>query len=115
MQHVAELDIGKVDSEPIDPSGKHVVSCRLRLVRNVQGVRFPPAVSVDERWAVERIFSQAFNQMIGDASCEGFGGKYFPLEGMSLDIQTELERDGLLFEEPDASLLLSAGMGRNWP
>lgn len=52
-------------------------------------------------------------------------GDYFPLNGsksyapkpngMTEEKEEELRKKGNLFQEPDSTLLLASGMGRNWP
>lgn len=119
-RHSTDLDFSKVDVAPVDPTGKHVLSTRMRASRNIRGFRFPSACSKDERREVERIATQALLELAGD-----FTGDYFPLHGshsypsrphgMNADESSRLEEAKMTFQEPDSALLLSTGMGRHWP
>jgi len=118
--HQCVLDPTLVSAEPIDPTGKYLVSARLRCSRNISTLRFPTAISREERCEVERIVTTALDELCGD-----FAGDYHPLQGstsypavpngMEEAIEEELDSQGLLFVEPDSSLRLSSGTGRHWP
>ncbi|CAK0812403.1 unnamed protein product [Prorocentrum cordatum] len=115
--HPTDLDWSKVSGEPLDPDeAGRVVSVRARIARNLQGIRMPPACSLEERREVERVVAQSLRTMPGE---------YFPLrgsssyppkpEGMSAADEERLEAEHLLFDEPDSQVLLSSGFGRDWP
>ncbi|KAF4708862.1 Creatine kinase S-type, mitochondrial, partial [Perkinsus olseni] len=53
--HTTDLDFTKVSDTPIDPSGKYVISTRVRTGRSVRGIRLPPSVTFEERRELERI------------------------------------------------------------
>jgi creatine kinase len=120
IRHPTVLDVSQVDAEPLDPTGRFIISTRIRATRNLQGIRFPPAISAEDRLKVEQLLAEVLLKLEGD-----FQGEYFPLEksssyqprpgGMSQEEQQALESQGLLFQEPDAALLLSSGIGRQWP
>jgi creatine kinase len=119
-RHTTDLDFSKVDISPVDPTGKHVVSTRMRASRNIRSFRFPSACSKDERREVERMATQALMELSGD-----YTGDYFPLEGsesypsrphgMTACESRRLEEAKMIFQEPYSALLLSTGMGRHWP
>jgi len=118
--HPTDLDPFNLDFTRIDPTGKYVLSSRIKASRNLKGLRFPPAISRDERNEVERIVTRAFTELSGS-----FEGEYLPLAsstsyflqpaGMDEKQEAELERNGLLFQEPDSPLVLACGTGRHWP
>jgi creatine kinase len=118
--HSTNLDFTKVSDVVIDPLGGHVVSSRIRVQRNLMGLRMPPSCSRDERCEVERIVCRALEELSGRHE-----GNYYPLRGstscvtspygMSEEDQAMLDEEGLLFNEPDAALVLATGSGRDWP
>lgn len=115
-----ELEPDRVVNTSMDPSGAYVSQVQIRASRNLAGLRFPPAASRQERREVERLFSRALIMLNGSLA-----GEYFPLRGsgtfipkpndMSKDEESSLRSAGLLLEEPDSAMLLSAGIGRHWP
>jgi len=100
--------------------GSHVVSSRIKVYRCLDKFRFPSAISRDERRQVEELVTKVCADLTEDLA-----GQYLPLEGsgsyaakprgMASEDAAELEADGLLFREPDSSLVLSTGVGRHWP
>jgi len=83
-------------------------------------LRFSTACSFEERREAERAITQALSELTGTLE-----GEYFPLSGsssvasvpggMSAQEQQRLEGAGALFVSPDSDVLLSAGVGRDWP
>jgi len=119
-KHPTDLDVEKLSSTKIDPTGKYVLTSRCRTGRSVRGFRLPPCCSFEERRELEKVIVKGLLSLEGDLK-----GDYFPLhgsrsyeakpEGMSLEKEEELRSNGNLFQEPDSTLLLSGGMGRHWP
>jgi len=119
-KHPTDLDVEKLSTTKIDPTGKYVLTSRCRTGRSVRGFRLPPCVSFEERRELEKVIVKGLLSLEGDLK-----GDYFPLhgsrsyadkpEGMSLEKEEELRSNGNLFQEPDSTLLLSGGMGRHWP
>lgn len=105
---------------PLDPTGKYVVSVHLRVQRNLAALRFPPAIAADERAESERVLVRALEALAGE-----FRGNYYALagshthaampNGMDEAEQAKVAGAGLLFEAPDAAMMLSSGSGRDWP
>merc|ERR1712107_406993 len=114
----SDLDAQKVTSDFSDQSGAHLVSAQIRVQRNIQGLRMPPATDRLERRAVERVLAKALLDLPNN-----FRGQYDPIEGSSsyandgMDIPTRerLENADLLIKEPDLPMMLSSGSGRCWP
>merc|ERR1719453_2982698 len=66
VKHPTVLDAAKLDSEPIDPTGRFVVSARIRAARNLSSIRFPPAITTDGRLKVEELFTDALTKLGSD-------------------------------------------------
>jgi len=119
-KHPTDLDVTKISSTKIDPTGKYILTSRCRTGRSVRGTRLPPCTTFEERREVERVVVKGLLSMTGDLK-----GDYFPLNGsrsygpkpngMSKEKEEELRTKGNLFQEPDSTLLLSSGCGRHWP
>eukprot|EP00927_Polykrikos_kofoidii_P011276 TRINITY_DN14771_c0_g1_i2.p1 TRINITY_DN14771_c0_g1~~TRINITY_DN14771_c0_g1_i2.p1 ORF type:complete len:1817 (+),score=313.81 TRINITY_DN14771_c0_g1_i2:54-5504(+) len=120
----AGLDIAQATSiGAVDPSGKFVVSARVKASRNLQGHRFPSAVDPRERETVEGVLTKALSVAATTMGLKAVD--YHPLRGsttysqkplgMNSELEAELDKDGLLFMEPDSALTLASGVGRNWP
>merc|ERR1711970_659319 len=119
-KHPTDLDVRKLSTTKIDPTGKYVLTSRCRTGRSVRGTRLPPCTTFEERREVERVVVKGLLNMTGDLA-----GDYFPLagsrsyapkpNGMSHEKEEQLRSAGNLFQEPDSTLLLSSGCGRHWP
>eukprot|EP00435_Cladocopium_sp_Y103_P027886 s3024_g6.t3 len=96
--------------EPVE-----VVSCHLRISRNLKDMPFVPHMQRADRTEVEqRIVSTlaghgAYYPLAGSTS---FAAKPY---GMDASEEKMLLDDGLLFREPDSPAVLSTGGGRHWP
>merc|ERR1712055_1043573 len=118
--HPTDLDVRKLSTTKIDPTGKYILTSRCRTGRSVRGTRLPPCTTFEERREVERVVVKGLLAMTGDLK-----GDYFPLNGsrsyaakpngMSHEEKEQLRAAGNLFQEPDSTLLLSSGCGRHWP
>lgn len=107
------LDSACQDACSIDPSREHMLGASVKFSRNLRGIRMPAACDAQERALVERTVVQATQRL---------AGSYHPLAqssshpgDMGSETQAQLDAVGLLFREPDARLLLSSGLGREWP
>merc|ERR1719247_2691776 len=119
-KHPTDLDTSKLSSVSIDPTGKYVVSTRVRTGRSIRGLRLPPTCAKSERREVERVVTTALLSLSGEMQ-----GEYYPLSGsfsfggksggMSKAEEDQMREDHFLFQEPESTLLLSSGMGRHWP
>lgn len=120
--HCSDTSCEKVSAATMDPSGRYVLNVRARVSRNLEGLRFPPAISRDERRESERVLVKALVQLAEGGTNIG---EYFPLAcsnsyvpkpgGMNSEEEAALRSEGLLFQEPDAALMLASGVGRHWP
>jgi len=117
--HVTDMDVRRVVGVQMDPSGSRVVEVRAKISRNITGLRFLPACSLEERREAERLITRGL--MLNS----GLKGEYFPASGsetfaprpggITLEEEAELRADGFQMEEPDSDVLLSSGFGRDWP
>jgi len=106
--HRTDLDSSKITDGMLDD--KYVLSCRVRTGRSIRGLRLPPCTDRAERREVERVLTTALSKLDGPLS-----GKYYPLSGMTDEEQEQLIADHFLFDKPVSTLLLAAGMARDWP
>ena len=119
-KHTTDLDYSKLSDEAIDPEGKYVISTRVRTGRSIRGIPLPPSVSKDQRREIERVLTKALKTLDGELE-----GDYYPLAGsysyadkpggMTEEEENKMRDDHFLFQEPDSTLLLASGMGRQWP
>ncbi len=52
--HVSDMDFSKL-SGAMDPGGKHVISTRIRVGRNIRGFGLSPGITREDRATVERL------------------------------------------------------------
>ena len=117
-KHVTDMDVSKLSDTKIDPTGKYVLTTRCRTGRSVRGFPLPPSISFQQRRDLESIVVQGLNKLEGELK-----GEYFGLHGsksmcdraMDKEKEEQLRKNGNLFQEPDSTLLLSSGCGREWP
>jgi len=103
-------NFGDVDSiRNVDPSGKYVLSTRIRGARSVKGLPFNPCMTKAQYQELEDKISGALNGLGGELK-----GKYHPLTGMSKQVQQQLIDDHFLFKEGDR-FLQHANACRYWP
>ena len=92
----------------------------------MRGFNLLPACCFKERRYLEIVITSGLIQLDGELK-----GTYFPLNGsdstfemiddgkrfpnMSHDERESLRKNGALFQEPDSTVLLSSGYGRDWP
>ena len=117
--HPTDLDAEGLSAAALDLA--RVTSVAVRLSRNLRGLAFPPAASLEERREAEVALRAALA-----ALPEELGGEYMPLRGsssscplrpggMSIEEEAQLKAKGLLMQAPDAGVVLSSGEGRHWP
>jgi len=94
----------------LDPEGKYINSTRIRCGRSLQGYPFNPCLNeknyIEMQDKVKGIF-----QTIADPELQG---TYYPLDGMSKEVQNQLIKDHFLFKEGDR-FLQAANACRYWP
>jgi len=125
-KHPTDMNPANLSQTKIDPTCdkdgncKYVLTSRCRTGRSVRGTRLPPCTTFEERRKVEEMVVKGLKNLDGELK-----GDYFPLHGshsyapkpngMSLEKEEQLRKNGNLFQEPDSTLLLSSGCGRHWP
>jgi len=92
-----------------DPEGKYVVSTRVRCGRSLQGYPFNPCLTEAQYKEMEDKVSAVFSTYAGELK-----GTYYPLTGMTKEVQQQLIDDHFLFKEGDR-FLQAANACRYWP
>ncbi|XP_037073687.1 arginine kinase-like [Pollicipes pollicipes] len=100
-------DVNKVGN--VDPEGEYVISTRVRCGRSMQGYPFNPCLTEAQYKEMQDKVSGTLNNMEGELK-----GKYYPLAGMTKDVQQKLIDDHFLFKEGDR-FLQAANACRFWP
>ena len=54
--HVSDMDFSKLGGR-MDPSGRHVISTRIRVGRNIRGFGLSPGITREDRATVEKLVS----------------------------------------------------------
>jgi len=110
-QPATDLGEGKTHLLPdLDPEGKYINSTRIRCGRSLSGYPFNPCLSEANYKEMEQKVQGVFGKLT-----EGeLAGTYFPLTGMTKEIQTQLIQDHFLFKEGDR-FLQAANACRYWP
>jgi creatine kinase len=118
--HPTDLDAGGLSRTTIDPSGKYAISTRIQAGRSLKGLRMTTTCSKNERREVERILAKSLLGLSGDLK-----GDYYPLAysqsyipkpgGMTMAQEAKMREEGVLFQEPTSTLMMTSGMGRHWP
>jgi len=93
----------------VDPKNEFVVSTRVRCGRSLAGYPFNPCLTEAQYKEMEEKVSAALGSLEGDLK-----GTYYPLTGMTKEIQQQLIDDHFLFKEGDR-FLQTANACRYWP
>ncbi|KAK0393299.1 hypothetical protein QR680_000139 [Steinernema hermaphroditum] len=110
-QPATDLGEGKTaELEDLDPEGKYINSTRIRCGRSLEGYPFNPCLSEENYLEMEAKVQKVFNE-IEDAELQG---TYYPLDGMTKEVQSQLIEDHFLFKEGDR-FLQAANACRFWP
>ncbi|KHN82239.1 putative arginine kinase F46H5.3 [Toxocara canis] len=135
------VDLGEgrtADFPPLDPKNKYIVSTRIRCGRSIAGYPFNPLLTQDDYLILQQ---KAF-LLFGGESChiipgdwlerkalklrlqvknalmsqhdDELVGTYYPLEGMSKEVQNQLIQDHFLFKDGDRHLQ-QANACNYWP
>lgn len=93
----------------VDPTGEYVVSTRVRCGRSMEGYPFNPCLTEEQYKEMEGKVSTTLSGLEGELK-----GTFYPLTGMSKDVQQKLIDDHFLFKEGDR-FLQTANACRFWP
>jgi len=111
-QPATDLGEGKTNLLPdLDPTGKYINSTRVRCGRSLAGYPFNPCLTEANYKEMETKVKAVFSQLESDPE---LGGTYYPLLGMSKEVQAQLIADHFLFKEGDR-FLQHANACRYWP
>ncbi|XP_076382770.1 arginine kinase 1 isoform X1 [Megalopta genalis] len=103
-------DFGDVDTlGNLDPAGEFVVSTRVRCGRSLEGYPFNPCLNEAQYKEMEEKVSTTLSGLEGELK-----GTFYPLTGMSKEVQQKLIDDHFLFKEGDR-FLQAANACRYWP
>ena len=108
-KHQSNLNLDDFSGQNPDSLGEFILSTRIRVGRNIDNMPLGPAISKEQRDKVESTVVQGLSTLKGELS-----GEYYPLLGMSKDVQDRLIRDHFLFKEGDR-FLDAAGLNHDWP
>ncbi|KAK7089089.1 hypothetical protein V1264_024297 [Littorina saxatilis] len=99
----------KITFPNLDPSGEMIVSTRVRVGRSHDSYGFPPVITKEDRVNMEKITVAALSTLEGPLK-----GTYYPLTGMSKEVQKQLTDDHFLFNDSDRFLKAASGYD-DWP
>ncbi|XP_016952522.1 arginine kinase [Drosophila biarmipes] len=103
-------DFGNVDEiENLDPERKYIMSARIRLARNIEGLPFFPKLTEKQFIEVEEKVRAATETMDGELI-----GSYLTMADIDAETQAEMVKRHILFQRGDEKLT-SAGCYRFWP
>ncbi|WP_321777613.1 phosphagen kinase [Sulfurimonas sp.] len=108
-KHQSNLNPDDLNAPNADPTDEYILSTRIRVGRNIKNIPLGPAISNEQRDAIEKDVSEVLSGF--DNS---LGGKYYPLNNMSEEDSKSLIQDHFLFKAGDR-FLETAGLNRNWP
>jgi len=90
-QPATDLGEGKTNLLPdLDPTGKYINSTRVRCGRSLAGYPFNPCLTEANYKEMETKVKAVFSQLESDPE---LGGTYYPLLGMSKEVQAQLIAD----------------------
>ena len=107
--HKSNLNPDDLNAPNPDPDNEFILSTRIRVGRNMDNMPLGPAISKEQRDQVEASVVAGLNTLEGELK-----GAYYPLLGMTKEVQDELIKDHFLFKEGDR-FLDAAGLNRDWP
>ncbi|XP_039309899.1 arginine kinase isoform X2 [Solenopsis invicta] len=103
-------DFGDLDCfGNLDPTGEYIVSTRVRCGRSLEGYPFNPCLTEAQYKEMEEKVSSTLSGLTGELK-----GTFYPLTGMSKEVQQKLIDDHFLFKEGDR-FLQAANACRFWP
>lgn len=107
MGHVSCLE--PVTLPLVDPDQDFILSTRIRVARNLEGIPFPPHINAQERGRVESLAAQAMGKMP-----QNLKGQYIPFKALSPSLWQDLLAQKLAFPQGDR-FQEAAGINRDFP
>ncbi|CDW75971.1 arginine kinase [Stylonychia lemnae] len=99
-KHVSDMDASKLKAPPFAPEdAAMIVSTRIRVGRNLADYPLGPGLSKQQRLDIMNTVVKALETFEGDLQ-----GKFYPLQGMSKDVQNKLIEDHFLFKQVSTPL-----------
>ena len=93
-KHVSDMDASKLKAPPLEgEDAAMIVSTRIRVGRNLADYPLGPGLSREQRLEIMNKVVSALETFEGDLK-----GKFYPLEGMSKEVQQKLIDDHFLFK-----------------
>lgn len=93
-KHVSDMDASKLKAPPFSPEdAAMIVSTRIRVGRNLADYPLGPGLTKEQRLEIMNKVVSALNTFEGDLK-----GQFYPLEGMSKEVQQKLIDDHFLFK-----------------
>lgn len=103
-------DWGDVDTlGNLDPTGEYVISTRVRCGRSMEGYPFNPCLTEAQYKEMEDKLKATLDGFSGELK-----GSYYPLLGMTKEVQQKLIDDHFLFKEGDRFLQVRTTLGGNF-
>merc|ERR1712071_266253 len=103
-------DFGDVETlGNLDPEGQYIISTRVRCGRSMEGYAFNPCLTEAQYKEMEDKVSASLSGLEGELK-----GTFYPLTGMTKEVQQQLIDDHFLFKEGDR-FLQAANACRYWP
>lgn len=102
-------DLNNLGFGDLDPEGVFVNSTRIRVGRSHANYGFPPTTAKEDLVAMEAMTVEALRTLRGDLA-----GKYYPMQGMTPEVQKQMIEDHFLFRDDDP-VLGDCGGYDNWP
>ena len=109
-QHVSDMDHTKLQCPPFSAEDASMIkSTRIRVGRNLAEFPLGPAITREQRNAIEQKVVQACSSFTGELA-----GTFYSLGSMTDAQRDQLIADHFLFKEGDR-FLEACGLNRNWP
>lgn len=108
-KHQSNFNINDLNINNPDPTGKYILSTRIRVGRNLKNTPLGSLISNEERNEVEQTIKSALIKLT-----DNLAGNYYPLNNMPAEIREEMINNHFLFKQGDR-FLEAAGLNRDWP
>jgi creatine kinase/arginine kinase len=108
-RHHSDLNLEQLTAPNPDPDGRFILSTRIRVGRNIEGLPLGPAITKIQRNLVESQIASSLRSLTGELA-----GTYYPLAGMDETVRRQLVADHFLFKAGDR-FLDAAGLNCDWP